>query len=189
MKYVTSDLHFCHNRDFIYKARGFSSKEEHDEAIIKNWNEIVKPKDKVYVLGDMMLNDNITGIENIKRLNGQLYIIGGNHDTPTRMALYEKCPNVICVNVRLCLTHNNYFFYLTHYPTITDNHDNDKPLKKRIINLCGHNHTTDPFADFDKGLIYHCELDAHNMKPILIDDIPEQIERRLQNDSQSKNEI
>ena len=46
-----------------------------------------------------------------------------------------------------------------------------KPLKKKLINLCGHTHTDNKFKDMDKGLIYHVELDAHNNKPVLLDDI------------------
>ena len=38
--YFSSDLHFSHNKDFIYKARGFTSIEEHDEEIIKRFNSI-----------------------------------------------------------------------------------------------------------------------------------------------------
>ena len=33
--WLTSDLHFCHNRDFIYEPRGFASVHEMNEAIIK----------------------------------------------------------------------------------------------------------------------------------------------------------
>ena len=49
----------------------------------------------------------------------------------------------------------------------------DAPLKKQVINLCGHSHTVNHFADMDKdkGYIYHCELDAHNMYPVSIDTI------------------
>lgn len=52
---------------------------------------------------------------------------------------------------------------------------NDKGLFG-VINLCGHLHTTDRFWDMDEhGLIYHVELDAHNMRPVLIDNIIEDI--------------
>lgn len=36
MIYLTSDLHFGHNKEFLYKPRGFNSIEAHDEQIIKN---------------------------------------------------------------------------------------------------------------------------------------------------------
>ena len=55
MDYFTSDLHIGHDRDFIWKARGFSSIEEHDTEILKRWNSIVQPEDTVYILGDLCL--------------------------------------------------------------------------------------------------------------------------------------
>ena len=36
--FVTSDLHFGHDRGFLYEPRGFSNIEDHDEAVIANWN-------------------------------------------------------------------------------------------------------------------------------------------------------
>lgn len=57
MIYLTSDLHFCHNRDFLYSPRGFHDAGEMNHTIVSNWNHTVKDDDEVYVLGDMMLND------------------------------------------------------------------------------------------------------------------------------------
>ena len=68
---------------------------------------------------------------------------------------------------------------MSHYPTITSNHDYNKPLNKRLINLCGHTHTKDKFADWDKGIIYHVELDAHNNTPVNIEEIIKDIEIKL----------
>lgn len=34
--WFTSDLHFGHNKSFLYEPRGFNSIEEHDATIIKN---------------------------------------------------------------------------------------------------------------------------------------------------------
>ena len=59
--WFTSDTHFGHIKDFLWSPRGFNSIEEHDEIIIKNWNELVAPEDEVYHLGDVMLNDNEHG--------------------------------------------------------------------------------------------------------------------------------
>jgi len=39
MIWFTSDTHFSHNKDFIFKDRGFGSIQDHDETLIKNWNE------------------------------------------------------------------------------------------------------------------------------------------------------
>lgn len=66
MVYFTSDLHLGHDKDFIYKERGFDNINSHDIAILKNWNSVVTPDDIVYVLGDLMLGDNSTGMSILK---------------------------------------------------------------------------------------------------------------------------
>lgn len=58
MDYFTSDLHIGHDKDFLYKPRGFDSIEQHDTAIVKRWNDIVTPDDTVYILGDLCMSGN-----------------------------------------------------------------------------------------------------------------------------------
>ena len=174
--YLTSDLHFCHDKEFIYGPRGFKNIGNMNKAIVENWNSIVTEDDDVYVLGDLMLNNNEEGIKLIKSLHGRIHIITGNHDTNNRVAYYESAFNVVMLYPYATeLKYKKYKFYLSHYPTMTSNYD-DKDLYG-VINLCGHVHTQNRFLDMDKGLIYHCELDAHDMKPILIDDIIEDIKK------------
>lgn len=50
-----------------------------NEAIVKIWNEQVKPEDEVYVIGDFSLNPKQAGIWTPK-LNGTKHLITGNHD-------------------------------------------------------------------------------------------------------------
>ena len=52
--WITSDTHFGHDKDFIWGARGFENIEQHNQEIIKRWNEVVKKDDIVYHLGDGM---------------------------------------------------------------------------------------------------------------------------------------
>lgn len=177
--YFTSDTHFGHEKDFLWSPRGYNSIYEHDKDIIQKWNNIVTSDDDVYHLGDVMLGDNDYGLSCVKQLNGKLHIVRGNHDTNTRIELYKNCPNIVEVTEGKYFKWNKQNFYLSHYPTLTSNHDADKPLKRRVISLCGHTHTTDPFCDWDKGLIYHVELDAHNCYPILIDNIVEEIKMKI----------
>jgi calcineurin-like phosphoesterase family protein len=49
-----------------------------DEAMVKAWNERVKPTDKVYHLGDVVINRKALSI--MRRLNGDKVLIRGNHD-------------------------------------------------------------------------------------------------------------
>lgn len=66
--------------------------------------------------------------------------------------------------------YGKYNFYLSHYPTITSNNDNEKPLVRKVINLFGHTHQQiNSYADQDA--MYHVGLDSHDNKPVEINDI------------------
>lgn len=174
--WLTSDLHLGHDKDFIWSPRGFNSVEEHDQAIIKNWNSLVSWDDEVWVLGDLILGDSEAGCRKLNQLNGNIRIIYGNHDSATRIQMYANIrPTILGMGLAYILKYQGYNFYLSHYPTICTNGDSNKPLKRQVIGICGHSHTKNKFQDMDKGLIYHVELDAHDNKPILLDDIIEDI--------------
>ena len=177
MIYFTSDLHFCHDKDFIYGPRGFKSVGEMNDAIIKNWNSIVTPADTVYVLGDIMLKDNKNGLKCWEKLVGKKCVILGNHDSNPRVDCYRNSPDTEILGYAVPFKYGKYHFYLSHYPSLTANYDQDDPLSMQVINLCGHTHTKDRFSDMDKGLIYHVELDAHDNKPVSIDKILEDIKK------------
>lgn len=180
MIYLTSDLHFFHDRGFIYEPRGFKSVREMNDTIIENYNKVVNPEDDVYILGDLLLGgpDSLDkGLKLIGELNGNLHLIRGNHDTDTRWFAYSTLQNVVEQQNAIYLKHEGYHFFMTHFPTITSNNDYDKPLKARTLNLCGHTHTQNQWLDKDKGYIYHCELDAHNNMPVSMDYIIEEFKK------------
>lgn len=180
MIYLTSDLHFFHDRAFIYEPRGFKSVREMNDAIIENYNKVVSPEDDVYILGDLLLGgpDSLDkGLKLIGELNGKLHLVRGNHDTDIRWAGYSTLQNVVEQQNAIYLKHEGYHFFMTHFPTITSNNDYDKPLKARTLNLCGHTHTQNQWLDKDKGYIYHCELDAHNNMPVSMDYIIEEFKK------------
>ena len=181
--YFTSDLHFCHNRGFLYEPRGFLSIEEHDETIIENWNKAVKPEDTVYLLGDIMLNDNKRGIEKLNQLNGAIYYIRGNHCSNARCVLYKEQTNMIplCSDFFTSWASlekiKGYNLYLSHYPTYTSYIENMAPLKQHVLNLHGHTHSKDKFYQ-DIPFMYNVALDAHNNTPVLFDEIISDIEAK-----------
>lgn len=179
--FATSDLHFMHDKEFLYSRRGFSEINEHDEALIKNWNEVVSDQDIVIVLGDFYMGTNHEcAARLINRLNGNILLIRGNHDGDSKIDnILSCCPRVELVGYASTFKYKKYNFYLSHYPCLVSNYDKDKPLKARVINLCGHSHATDRWQDWDKGLIYHVEMECQNNTPKLLDEIIEEIKEKL----------
>lgn len=167
--FLTSDTHFGHDREFLWGPRGFTNSQEHDEAIIKNWNETVGPDDIVYHLGDLMLGDNAHGIECVKRLNGHIKLIRGNHDTDARWKLYGTLPNVELIGWADVIKYKKYNFYLSHHPTLTSNLEKAPHLRMHLINLYGHTHQMGKFYQ-DMPYMFHVGLDSNNNRPILLDD-------------------
>jgi calcineurin-like phosphoesterase family protein len=83
--FLVSDTHFGHagvcrftRDDGVTKLRPWDSAEEMDEAMIEAWNERVRPNDKVYHLGDVVINRR--AMATLSRLNGDKVLIRGNHD-------------------------------------------------------------------------------------------------------------
>lgn len=76
-EFVISDLHLGHEGILKYRTQ-FKTIEEHDNFIIDNWNKVVTPQDKVYVLGDVCWKKK--DLEKIKLLSGKKILIAGNHD-------------------------------------------------------------------------------------------------------------
>lgn len=180
--YLTSDWHFNHNKDFIYKPRFFDSIQEMNESIIKRHNATVSAHDIVYVLGDLCLGGSDESIlkENkkmISSLNGQLKVILGNHDTTKRIQMYNECPNIEVIGYADMLTYDKHHFYLSHYPSFTSNLDDDKSLKQRVINLFGHTHSYKLFFEGNHTMV-NVAADAWNCYPTSIDMILETIYTR-----------
>lgn len=176
--FISSDYHFNHDKEFIWKSRGFSSIQEMNENIIEKHNLLVRPDDTIYILGDIMLGDNKEGIEYLRRMNGHKIIIIGNHDTSNRVELYKRELDIPVFNV-FNLKYHGYNFYLSHFPTITSEREIKKLLKNKLINICGHRHTVNKFFDMDIGIIYHAEVDSHCMLPVRIDKIISDIKAYL----------
>lgn len=83
-RFFTADSHFGDSGLIKLDNRPFSSAEEMDETMIRNWNSVVTNADHVYHLGDFgRASDASQGnlLAVIKRLNGNIHLIAGNHDS------------------------------------------------------------------------------------------------------------
>lgn len=75
-----SDTHFGHANIIGFCNRPFASVEEMDAVMIVRWNETVAYGDTVYHLGDLCLGGIEEAAGYLRRLNGQIHILQGNHD-------------------------------------------------------------------------------------------------------------
>lgn len=175
--YLTSDWHFGHDREFIWKARGYSSVEEMNEDQIDKINSLIKPEDDLYILGDLMLGDTDKGMECVKCIKGNLHIILGNHDTQNRQEKYKEL-NAEILGWASVLNYRKYHFYMSHFPTLTGNLEKES-LHQMTLNLFGHTHQTTNFYE-DMPYMYHVGVDSHNGWPVLLDDIIEQMKIKVE---------
>ena len=83
--FLVSDTHFGHagvcrftESDGVTKIRPWTDPDEMDEEMVRRWNETVRPSDKVYHLGDVVINRK--SLRTLHRLNGDKVLIRGNHD-------------------------------------------------------------------------------------------------------------
>jgi calcineurin-like phosphoesterase family protein len=174
--FLVSDTHFghkgvCHfmRNDGVTKLRPFDTPEEMDEFMVKAWNERVRPTDKVYHLGDVVMSRKSLPIMN--RLNGDKVLIRGNHDifkdedyTPYFRSLrgYHVMNGMI----------------LSHIPI------HEESLGRFGVNIHGHTHANRVMLPGFNGKItdvvdtrYHCVcVEQTDFAPILFEDVIKRIE-------------
>lgn len=94
--WFTADTHFSHaniirycNRNFclsideqedMEKTLSSDTIEQHDEHLIEQWNKVVNKGDRVYHLGDFTWGPIRSISPLVERLNGDKFLILGNHD-------------------------------------------------------------------------------------------------------------
>lgn len=82
--WFTSDTHFNHvniaGDAWGSHGRNFNSVSEMNELMIQRWNEVVRPGDKVYHLGDVVFGNKDWMNIHWNRLMGSKRLIVGNHD-------------------------------------------------------------------------------------------------------------
>jgi len=173
--FLVSDTHFGHTgvcrfirNDGVTKLRPWDTAEEMDEFMVAAWNERVRPNDKVYHLGDVVINRKSLPIMN--RLNGDKVLIRGNHDifkdedyTPYFRSLrgYHVMNGMI----------------LSHIPIHSES------LGRFGVNIHGHTHANRVMLPGFNGKItdivdvrYHCVcVEQTDFSPILFEDVIKRI--------------
>lgn len=165
--WFTSDHHFGHKNIISHANRPFSSVEEMDEVMIQRWNEKISSNDSVYYLGDLALNKAERLREILKRLNGNIYLIKGNHDSTALDCknrfewikdYYElKVPDAATASGKQKIV-------LFHYAIREWN-----GKFRGSYHLYGHAHGTLP--DDNRSLSFDVGVDNHNFYPLEYDEV------------------
>ena len=174
--FLVSDTHFGHagvcrfvRNDGVTKLRPWDTAEEMDEAMVKAWNERVRPTDKVYHLGDVVINRKALGI--MRRLNGDKVLIRGNHDIFKDTDYREHFRELRAYHVMNGMI-------LSHIPIHSES------LGRFGVNIHGHTHANRVMMPGFNGKItdivdvrYHCVCVEHtDFAPILFEDVIQRIE-------------
>jgi len=139
-RFFISDIHFQDDRLNLYgRDLMFNNSNEVDKYIIKNWNKTINENDLVIVVGDVSMTKE--GLENLKKLNGEKWLVKGNYDISVEnggTAKYEISDKILSkyftkVVDELELEIGNEIVYINHFPTNT---------KPNFFNITGHIHGT-----------------------------------------------
>lgn len=144
MRYYIADLHFFHmGINDRMDRRGFADVEEMNEFLIKQWNGRIKRNDEVVVLGDLSLGKAEETNDVLRRLNGRIYLIRGNHDkwlkdSKADLSRFEW------VKDYAEMSDNGRKAILCHYPIVCYNGQfrTDAEGNHKVYMLHGHIHRT-----------------------------------------------
>ena len=175
--FLTSDTHFGHAGVCRFtEADGVTTDpHEMDEEMIKRWNDRVRPNDKVYHLGDVVINRK--SLITLSRLNGDKVLIRGNHDIfrDDEYRLYFR---------ELRAYHVMNGMILSHIPL------HEASLGRFGVNIHGHLHsnrvkkargidakTGATLYSDENDVRYHCVcVEQTDFTPILFEDVIKRIE-------------
>lgn len=78
--FFTSDTHFGHARIIELSNRPFRDVKHMNEELVRRWNDVVGPEDKVFHMGDVALGAFEDSMSYVAQLNGYKVLVEGNHD-------------------------------------------------------------------------------------------------------------
>lgn len=171
MKFYTSDLHFNHTKIIEYCNRPFNNIEDMNNTIVNNWNNKVSSKDDVYILGDFGFLKGSEANKFLSLLNGNKYLIIGNHDIFLKDKSFDKSL-LKDISYYREIKDNKRKVVLFHYPIFHWN-----GLYYNSIHLFGHVHNSGDFynnvPDFFKNKAFNVGVDVNNFQPVSLEEILE----------------
>jgi calcineurin-like phosphoesterase family protein len=166
--FLTSDTHYGHKNIITFSNRPWTTVDEMDEGLIANYNEIVRPRDTCYFLGDISFYQDFDKTASIiNQLNGNKILIYGNHDWKFRKD-YPKC-FTSCWDY-FELRRGRSLVVMSHYPMLHWNKGHHGSLM-----LHGHSHGSANAENAGRNR-YDVGVDNNDWKPVEIGFIVEKIE-------------
>lgn len=170
--FFTADTHFGHkNIVHIGKGRPWDDVEAMNEGLIERWNARVRKQDRVYHLGDFSFTNREATEGFLRRLNGQLHIVRGNHDkvldgllraTPGLVESYQDYKEIKVAGQRLVLFHFPILsWHQAHYGS---------------WHLHGHCHGN---LNFRNGPMLDVGVDVHSYAPVSFAELAVEAEGRV----------
>lgn len=172
-KWFTADTHFNHTNILEMESRPWDNITDMNLEIIEKWNEVVRPGDVVYHLGDFAFPQNILGDEGhdieylITQLHGSKFLIVGNHDRKNWNKFGEIYKRMfVKVEDIMYIKHHKQKIFLSHY-----SHRVWRASIHGSWHLYGHSHgnLSDHGKSFDVG------VDVWNYYPINFEQVQEKM--------------
>lgn len=144
--WFTSDLHFWHKGVIEFCKRPWTTPEEMNAGLIRNWNACVGENDLIFILGDMFFCGTNKAKEIMSQLKGKKILVRGNHDwnviKPHRAQEFGF-DSVIEGGLVKVLDHT---CQMSHFPYVGDHTEDVRYLDRRPIDdgrwlLHGHVHS------------------------------------------------
>ena len=90
-----SDLHLCHEKDFILEPRGFACGKSAKESLRNRWNDKITNNDTIFLLGDNIVGAGPNGKNELKDFLHSVnfrtvFLMPGNHPSGFS-ALLDEC--------------------------------------------------------------------------------------------------
>jgi len=173
--FFTSDNHHQHANMIKYESRPFRNVKDMDNQMIEKWNNKVTKNDSVYILGDFAFGDADSVSKLLDKLNGNKYLIKGNHDYYLKdRDIHRKFGWVKDYYV---LKYNGLKIVLFHYPiSVWDcKHHGSIHLFGHVHSNKGNHHPLDSVQDNS----YNVGVDVNNFEPVSLEEILEKINYRI----------
>lgn len=166
--WAVSDTHFGHTNIIKYCGRPYKNVFDMDESLVENWNSVVKKGDYVYHLGDVFMEGPKNSADKdyrqhiLRRLNGRITLILGNHDDVSYLSNTGRFHEIVLWKP-WNISKSKKPFIMTHVPI----HKDSVMWEARDgFNLHGHTHN---FGS-PKGPYKSACVELHNYTPVNLEE-------------------